>query len=52
MKGAEIQEASAHRSCWDGLTKGIYVAFKYINKAVLDNSDFTFIAALLKPGLK
>lgn len=55
MKGAVIQEASAHRSCCDGLTKGIYVAFKCINKGVLNNrkrGDFTFIAAPLKPSLK
>lgn len=55
MKGAVIQEASAHRSWCDGLTMGIYVAFKCINKGVLNNrkrGDFTFIAAPLKPGLK
>lgn len=49
MKGAALRKAPAHRSHCDGLTKGIYVAFKYISKGVVNNrkrGDFTFMYSI------
>lgn len=51
MKGVELQKASAHRSHCDDLTKGIYVACKYISKGVLNNrkrGNFTFMCSIIK----
>lgn len=51
MKGAVLRKASAHRSHCDDLTKGIYVAFKYINKGAANNrkrGNFIFMGSIAK----
>lgn len=51
MKGAALQKASAPQSHCDDLTKGIYVAFKYINKGVVNyrkRVNFTFMCSITK----
>lgn len=53
MKGAALRKAPAHRSHCDDLTKGIYVAFKYISKGVVNNrkrGDFTFTCSIAEAG--